>query len=173
MIVMILFFLLGGVIFVAIFWFILKFRERLLKRLRKKYSPKKAHKFKCLDGHVVRSKGELMIDNHLHRLGIKHEYEQTIDVKDNPIKYDWYLPENEIYMEYWGFHGKDYMARKEEKIKLYKKGKLTLVSIEDVMLEDIYTNLEDALSKHMEINRTPSANKKFCPNCGTTLDERF
>ena len=34
------------------------------------------------------------------------------------------------------------MKRKEEKLSLYRKGKLKLISIEDIMLKDIYTNLE-------------------------------
>ncbi|KKL83949.1 hypothetical protein LCGC14_1969600, partial [marine sediment metagenome] len=110
------FFILGGIIFVVFFvmgyWII----RKILKSLKKKYVPKVATSFRCLDGHVVRSKGELIIDNHLHRLGIEHEYENTIRVRGKPIKYDWYLPKSKIYIEYWGYHGKNYMKRKEEKL---------------------------------------------------------
>ena len=34
------------------------------------------------------------------------------------------------------------MKRKEEKLRLYRKGNLELISIEDIMLKDIYSNLE-------------------------------
>ncbi len=166
------FFVLGGVIFVVCFiviaWLILKIK----KFLKKKYIPQVATSFKCLDGHIVRSKGELVIDNHLHRLGLDHEYENTIKVRGKSIKYDWYLPEYKTYIEYWGYFGKDYMKRKEEKLELYRKGKLKLISIEDIMLKDIYSNLEKELTKVLKMDKF-SQEKKHCPNCGIELDKRF
>ncbi|MFW9988495.1 MAG: hypothetical protein ACFFC3_07555 [Candidatus Odinarchaeota archaeon] len=166
------FFILGGVIFVICFiliaWFILKIK----KTIKKKYLPQIATSFKCLDGHIVKSRGELIIDNQLYRLGIKHEYEDTIIIRGNHLKYDWYLPEYKIYIEYWGYFGKDYMKRKEEKLKLYSKGNLNLISIEDIMLKDIYSNLEKELTKIITIDKS-NQNKKYCPNCGTELDKRF
>lgn len=166
------YFILGGVIFLVCFiiiaWFILKIK----KIFREKYLPQVATSFKCLDGHIVKSRGELIIDNHLYRLGLEHEYEKTIKINGNFLKYDWYLPEHEIYIEYWGYFGKDYMNRKEEKLKLYKKGKLNLISIEDIMLKDIYSKLEKELTKIIKIDKL-NQNKKYCPNCGTELDKRF
>jgi len=129
--------------------------------------------FKCIDGHVVRSKGELIIDNHLHRLGIKHEYERTIRVRGNPIKYDWYLPKQDVYIEYWGFFGKEYEKRKEEKLNLYRKGKLKLISIENEMFNDIFPKLEKELKKQHVNFKEISTSKKHCPGCGFELDNRF
>ena len=88
------------------------------------------------------------------------------------LKYDWYLPEIDVYIEYWGYFGKDYMKRKEEKLDLYRKGKLKLISIEDIMLQDIYSNLEIELAKYIRLNEK-TAVKKHCPNCGFKLDKRF
>ncbi|MFX1350198.1 MAG: hypothetical protein ACFE92_16135 [Promethearchaeota archaeon] len=168
----IVFFILGGIIFVicfgVIYWLILK----ILKLTKKKYLPERATSFKCLDGHIVKSKGELVIDNHLHRLGLEHEYENTIRIRGNPIKYDWHLPEYDVYIEYWGYFGKDYMKRKEEKLNLYRKDKLKLISIEDIMLKDIYPNLEKELANYFEVQKNLSL-KKHCPNCGIELDMRF
>jgi len=163
------FFILGGIIFVVFFVICYWIIRKILKSLKKKYVPKVATSFRCLDSHVVRSKGELIIDNHLHRLGIEHEYENTIRVRDKPIKYDWYLPRNKIYVEYWGYYGKNYMRRKEEKLNLYRKGKLTLISIEDIMLKDIYANLEKELKRFLKKDII----KRHCPNCGIELDKRF
>ena len=159
----------GGIIFVVCFVIAYWIIRKILKFIKKKYIPKKATSFKCLDGHVVRSKGELVIDNHLHRLGIEHKYENTIRIRGMPIKYDWYLPKYKIYIEYWGYHGKNYMQRKDEKLKLYRKGKLKLISIEDIMLKDIYTNLEKELNIYIKKNMI----KRHCPNCGIELDKRF
>lgn len=165
-------FISGGIVFVVCFIIIYWAKRKITKFYQKKYRPQVATSFKCFDGHVVRSKGELVIDNHLHRLGIDHEYEKTIKVRGNSIKYDWYLPKFKTYIEYWGFHGKDYMQRKEEKLVLYRKGKLNLISIEDIMLKDIYSNLEKELNKFIKLKKI-SQEKKHCPNCGTELDHRF
>ena len=86
-----------------------------------------------------------------------------------PLKYDWYLPKDKIYIEYWGFYGKNYMKRKEEKLRLYRKGKLKLISIEDIMLKDIYSNLEKELNRFIK----KDAIKRHCTNCGIELDKRF
>ena len=163
------FFILGGIIFVVCFVIVYWLVRKILKSVKKKYIPKIATSFKCLDGHVVRSKGELVIDNHLHRLGIEHEYENTIRIRGMSLKYDWYLPKYKIYIEYWGYYGKDYMKRKEEKLRFYRKGKLKLISIEDIMLKDIYTNLEKELKRLIK----KDAIKRHCPNCGIELDKRF
>jgi hypothetical protein len=166
----IVYFILGGLIFLLIFILAVFIFRKLKKLLIKKGKIKRPTSFICLDGHKVRSKGELIIDNHLHRPGINHEYEKTIKVHGKPIKYDWFLIDYNIYIEYWGFYGKLYEKRKNEKIKLYKKGKLTLISIEDIMLADIYPILEKELGKHFKLKSIKSV---FCPNCGEKLDERF
>ena len=166
------YFILGGVVFVIVFILCYIVSQKLRKFFSKSEKPAQVTSFKCYDGHVVRSKGELIIDNHLHRLGIKHEYERTIRVRGNPIKYDWYLPEQKIYIEYWGFFGKEYEKRKEQKLNLYRKGKLKLISIENEMFSDIYSELEKELKKFITIKDEDSV-KKHCPGCGFELDNRF
>ena len=89
-----------------------------------------------------------------------------------PLKYDWYLPKYKTYIEYWGYYGKNYMKRKDEKLNLYRKGKLKLISIEDIMLKDIYSNLEKELNRFIKKDKIVS-DKKHCPNCGIELDIRF
>ena len=166
------YFILGGIVFVicfiVIYWAVIKVR----KFYKKKYQPQRATSFKCLDGHIVRSKGELIIDNHLYRLGLEHEYENTIRIRGKPLKYDWYLPDYKAYIEYWGYYGKNYMKRKAEKLQMYRKGNVKLISIEDIMLKDIYSNLEKELSKIIKIKKFNNE-KKHCPNCGMELDKRF
>jgi predicted nuclease of restriction endonuclease-like RecB superfamily len=105
-------------------------------------------------------------------MGIDHEYENVIEVYGEVMKYDWYLPEYNIYIEYWGYFGKTYMKRKKEKIHLYRKGKLKLISIEDVMFRDIHLNLQKQLTKITKKNKIFN-DIRHCPNCGLLLDERF
>ncbi|MFX1418144.1 MAG: hypothetical protein ACFE9N_04395 [Promethearchaeota archaeon] len=64
------------------------------------------------------------------------------------------------------------MKRKAEKLELYRKGRLKLISIEDIMLEDIYSHLEDELAKYIQFNLKILTNK-HCTNCGIELDDRF
>lgn len=165
----IIYFVFGGIIFIFIFTIILYIIRKLKKIFQKKYIPETATSFKCLDGHIVRSKGELIVDNFLYNNNISHEYEKTININGNSIKYDWFLPDHEIYIEYWGYYGKDYMKRKEKKIKLYQKGKLNLISIEDIMFKDIYHNLGGVLRSYIKTMNS----EKHCPNCGIILDDRF
>jgi len=137
----------------------------------------KANKYRCLDGHRVRSKGELIIDNYLFFLGISHTYEKVIFLRGNKLKCDWFLPECDVYIEYWGYSGNRYLKRKKQKLNLYKKEKKKLVSIENWMFYDIYTNINKLLEKYLKINKEkywkPKPTKKFCSNCGIELDERF
>ena len=163
------YFLLGGFVFLIILVFFYYLTKKLRNLFKKSYQPETPSSFKCLDGHIVRSKGELIIDNFLHNNDIQHEYEKTIKIRGNSIKCDWYLPELDIYIEYWGYFGKEYMKRKEEKIKLYKQGKLTLLSIENIMFKDIYLNLE----KYFNGSIKKGIEKKHCPYCGVELDDRF
>ncbi len=164
------YFLLGGIIFVVLFAVLSVLIKKVKKYLIRKGRIKRPTSFLCLDGDKVRSKGELIIDNHLNRLGINHIYEKKINVNGKPIKCDWYLPDYKAYIEYWGFYGKLYERRKQEKIKLYKKRKLKLISIEDIMFEDIYQNLEYELTRNLE---SELIQVKYCSNCGEKLDERF
>jgi len=166
------YFILGGIVFIIVFVICYIGGRKFQSYFKKGVKKVQVSSFKCCDGHVVRSKGELIIDNHLHRLGIKHEYERIIRVRGNPIKYDWYLPKQDIYIEYWGFFGKEYEKRKEEKLNLYRKGKLKLISIENEMFSDIYTSLEKELKKYMDL-KLENSGKKHCPSCGSELDYRF
>ncbi|TXT62047.1 MAG: hypothetical protein BAJALOKI1v1_1040003 [Promethearchaeota archaeon] len=121
---------------------------------------------------MVKSRGELIIDNYLSRLKIKHLYEGTIYVEGKPIRYDWYLPNYDVYIEYWGYYGKEYQERKHEKLELYEQGNLKLISVENHMLHDIYTSLTEELSIYVSLDAL-TQKKRFCPSCGTTLDDRF
>jgi predicted nuclease of restriction endonuclease-like RecB superfamily len=166
------YFILGGIVFIIVFVLCYIAGQKFRNFFKKGVKSTQVTSFKCIDGHVVRSKGELIIDNHLHRLGIKHEYERTIRVRGNPIKYDWYIPKEDVYIEYWGFYGKEYEKRKAEKLNLYRKGKLKLISIENEMFDNIYHNLEKELKKYINLKEVINHNK-FCPGCGFELDKRF
>lgn len=132
-----------------------KRRERDKKKKQKKQPSQSIQikKYTCLDGHVVKSKGELIIDNYLHLLKIEHKYERSIYLYGLKIKYDWYLPKYDVYIEYWGYGGKKYEKRKREKLHLYKKAKFNLISVENYMFYDIYSEFDKLLKKFIDMKK--------------------
>ena len=107
-------------------------------------------------------------------LGIDHAYEKVIKIKGNNVKCDWYLPEIDVYIEYWGYSGKKYNKRKNQKLKLYKIANKKLISIENRMFGDLYSNIDKMLKKFFN----PKDFKKiiipkYCNYCGMELDNRY
>ena len=139
--------IIGGSFLVIIIIFIYRIIKNVFSgRTKRKFSSlKRVSSFKCLDGHIVKLKGELIIDNYLTILGIDLLYEKTIKIKGKNVKCDWYLPEIDVYMEYWGYSGKKYNKRKKEKLGLYKIANKKLISIDNMMFDDIYSNLDRML----------------------------
>ncbi len=92
----------------------------------------------CKDGHKVRSYPELLIDNFLYFNGIKHKSNEK--VLDTRYMYDFYIPELNLYIEYWGIEGSQtYCKRRDKKLKIYEDNNLNLVSIRPT--EDINKKL--------------------------------
>ncbi len=63
------------------------------------------HKFEAkhrtLDGHYVRTIGELRIDNWLYMNGIVHAYARQLPIEEDVVC-DFYLPGGKVYLQYWG-----------------------------------------------------------------------
>ena len=103
-----------------------------------------------IDGHEVRSKSEAKIDNWLYNNRIVHSYERRLPGqyhKEDKYRYkcDFYLPDGDVYIEYWGLNRKEYLENKQKKKKMYKKQNLNLVSLEP---DDLYNNDMDTVLKH-------------------------
>ncbi len=166
-------FILAAIAGIIIAYVLYKLSIKIKTWQAKQFQPEKAINFTCVDGHVVRSKGEMIIDNWLTQNGITHDYEKIISVHGHPIKYDWLLKDSTTYVEYWGYYGRIYMRRKHEKLRLYKEGNLKLISIEDKDLENIYKRLPPKFVPFTKSIQSPSDKGKFCPHCGESLDKRF
>lgn len=97
-------------------------------------------KYRCEDGHYVRSRMEVIIDNWLFNHNISHAYEKR--VLNLNMLCDFYIKHKngkEYYIEAWGMEDKVYLSRKEEKIQNYNSNKLNLISIDNNTL----LNLDD------------------------------
>lgn len=98
--------------------------------------------YTALDGHKVRSKAELLIDNYLVQKGIEHEYEPRIP--QTRLYADWYLPRYNLYLEYYGLLSSyEYVKKKRLKDKVYRS--LGLMHAE--LYEGDVANLDDAIAR--------------------------
>lgn len=95
------------------------------------------------DGHWVRSKAELLIDNWLYMTGIVHAYERRLPIEEEAYC-DFYIPAGKVYIEYWGLeHEPTYAARQQAKQALYQRHQLNLIELADAHVR----NLDDCLPK--------------------------
>ncbi len=105
------------------------------------------HKFEAThrttDGHFVRSKAEMLIDNWLYMAEIVHAYERKLPIEEE-MYCDFYIPTGKVYIEFWGYdNDAKYQARKQEKLAIYQKYNFNLIELTD---KDVL-NLDDILPR--------------------------
>lgn len=111
----------------------LQFREKFPARHR------------TTDGHWVRSKAEMLIDNWLYMANIVHAYERQLPIEE-AVYCDFYLPNGKVYIEYWGMErDAKYRARKATKQAIYRKYNLNLIELTDEQIK----NLDDYLPRQL------------------------
>jgi hypothetical protein len=143
-------------------------------REQERAGEEKPSRFKCDDAHVVKSRAEALIDNWLDKEGIVHEYEPSLTIAGNNIKPDWYLPDADVYVEFWGFSARDnkaYNDRRNHKEELYASANKKLVGITSIDLEDINVKVKQKLLNFLD--ESDFAKPKRCFNCGSALDDRY
>ncbi len=97
------------------------------------------------DGHMVRSRAEVIIDNALYDYKLAHAYERKIPIEED-LYSDFFIPSEGVYIEYWGMENDPkYAERKKVKIEIYKKYDFKLIELTDL---DI-SNLDDHLPKKL------------------------
>ena len=99
--------------------------------------------YRSTDGHMVRSKAEMLIDNWLYMAEIVHAYERKLPIEEE-LYSDFYIPNGKVYIEYWGLENDPaYISRKQKKISLYNKYNFNLIELRDKEVQ----NLDDFLPK--------------------------
>jgi hypothetical protein len=103
---------------------------------------------RCADGHYVRSKAEMLIDNWLYVAEVIHAYERKLPVEED-VYCDFYLPTGRIYIEYWGYEDDPkYQKRKEAKQQIYAKYGFNLIELADKEVQNLDDILPRLLLKH-------------------------
>ncbi len=98
-------------------------------------------KHRANDGHFVRSKSELLIDNWLFAAEIAHAYEKKLPIQEE-LYCDFYIPSGKVFIEFWGLESDaKYASRQQTKIDLYQKYKYNLIELKD----DDVNNIDDCL----------------------------
>lgn len=98
---------------------------------------------RATDGHMVRSKAEMLIDNWLYMEGIVHAYERKLPIEEDAYC-DFYIPTGKIYIEFWGLENDPkYAKRKEIKKAIYEKYNFKLIELSD---KEVF-NLDDFLPR--------------------------
>lgn len=98
---------------------------------------------RTLDGHIVKSQGERIIDDILYNSLLVHCYEKdVIEIcsEERTIKSDWFIPvsgNKGVYIEYWGMNTGSYLKNKEEKRKMYIENEIPLIEIEKDDIKDV------------------------------------
>lgn len=97
------------------------------------------------DGHMVRSRAEVIIDNALYDYKLAHAYERKLPIEEE-VYSDFFIPTENVYIEFWGIEDDPkYAERKKIKIEIYKKYDFKLIELND---SDI-SNLDDHLPKKL------------------------
>ena len=103
-------------------------------------------RIRAADGTFVQSKGERKIADFLNRHGIAYRYDERMRIIEGyAIRPDFYLPEFDFYIEYWGMDTTDYKIGMLKKRTLYQQQGKKLVS----MYRREYPHVEDVLLRKL------------------------
>lgn len=85
----------------------------------------------CCDGHQVECDAHRKIDNWLYLFGLLHAYKRRLPVEEQ-LYADFYLPEHQLYIEYWGGQlSPSQLAKKMRLKEIYTSAGLNLIELKD------------------------------------------
>ena len=126
--------------------------ERILEERNFEADVASAKRLRTTDDVAVQSRGEKRIGDWLSQKRIEYVYDERYRIAgDVSIRPDFYLPEFDLYIEYWGMQEQDYLARKSEKKFLYQRAGKKLISLDWRDLENIEAVLEEKLSRYIRL----------------------
>lgn len=112
----------------------------------------KTQKYKTRDGHYVRSRGEVLIDNFLYSTRVPHAYELELHLAEGKVMtpdFCCLTAKGNVYIEFWGLEGQpDYDSCTDYKKKLYKEFELDLIDVYPENLDDLDAYLSRKLAQY-------------------------
>ena len=103
-------------------------------------------KYRTLKGELVRSLSEKYIADFLYTNAVKYEYERLIVLDGEHLRPDFYLPEYNIYIEFWGMlEDSHYFHSFKWKVEKYKAHKIRFIALQREDLPVLEKNFETKL----------------------------
>jgi hypothetical protein len=129
------------------------FDEVFLKRRNWETRVELNKTIQAVNGTVVQSDGERIIAEELAALGMVFRYDNRFRiVKGYAIRPDFYLPEFDLYIEYWGMEDNlDYRIGMMEKKKLYQHAEKKLISLHAADKPRLREVLREKLGRHARL----------------------
>ena len=129
------------------------FDEVFLKRRNWETQVELNKTIQAANGTVVQSDGERIVAEELAALGIAFRYDNRFRIiKGYAIRPDFYLPEFDLYIEYWGMEDNtDYRIGMMEKQKLYQQAGKKLVSLYAHEKPRLREALREKLGQHVRL----------------------
>ena len=101
---------------------------------------------------AVQSRGERRIGDWLAAKGIAYRYDERMVVAGGlRIRPDFYLPEFDLYIEYWGMDTPEYVANMRRKQVLYQREGKKLISLGYRDSDRLEQLLEEKLSRYIPL----------------------
>ncbi len=128
------------------------FDEVYLKRRNFDTNVELNKNIKAKDGTLVQSHGERIIAEFLSANSIAFRYDERIRMLEGmAVRPDFYLPEFDVYIEYWGMDTADYKIGMLKKQKLYQQEGKKIISLYYYDKEKLAETLKQKLSRYMKI----------------------
>ncbi|WP_432473212.1 hypothetical protein [Amphritea sp. HPY] len=91
----------------------------------------------AIDGHLLRSEAEVMIDNWLYLADINHACRKQLPV-DEDLQADFFIPQGNLYIEFWGTDSAPgYLADKLRKKELFQQYNLNVLELQEEDLKQL------------------------------------
>jgi hypothetical protein len=123
-------------------------------------------------GTAVQSRGEKRIAEFLEREKIDFVYDERFRIAEGDlIRPDFYLPEFDLYIEYFGMDTPDYLAKAEKKRILYQRAGKKLISLSFRDDAHLIETLREKLSRYFRIDADGSRASLVPPSQATLRNE--
>jgi hypothetical protein len=119
------------------------------------------------DGTLVQSEGERIIADYLQRQGVAYRYDERFRIVEGcTVRPDFYLPELDVYIEYWGMDTADYKIGMLKKQKLYQQQGKKLISLHFSEKNRLREVLTAKLSCYVEMSGVGEAKQSQVRHAG-------
>lgn len=126
--------------------------ERILESKNFELAVDEAKIRRTEDGTAVQSRGEKRIADFLAGKRIAYLYDERYRIAgDVRIRPDFYLPEFDLYIEYWGMDTPEYTANMKKKLFLYQRAGKKLISLSFKDSDRLEAVLEEKLSRYIRL----------------------